>query len=111
MRGRRWRAAGALAALGLGAAHAAEPPRTLDSIIVTARRLADEQLQARVEEALNDDRMFLATHVTVTVHDGVATLSGIVFDDWDMRNARRIARRIPGVKRVVNRLEIDQGGD
>lgn len=102
----RWRslAASALAALSLGTAVAAEP-RALDSIVVTARRLADEQLEARVEHALNDDKMFLATHVTVTVHDGVATLSGYVYDDWDIRDARRIARRVPGVKRVINNLE------
>lgn len=99
------------AALGVGAASAAEPSHTLDPIIVTARRLADKLLETRVEQALNDDKMMLATHIDVSVHDGVATLSGIVFDDWDMRTARRIARRIPGVKRVVNNLEIEQGGD
>jgi osmotically-inducible protein OsmY len=36
---------------------------------------------------------------------------GIVFDDWDLRTARRIAKRIPGVKRVINDLEMKLGGE
>jgi osmotically-inducible protein OsmY len=54
---------------------------------------------------------FSDEHVTVTVNNGVATLQGIVFDDWDLRDAIRIARRIPGVKRVNNDLEIKLGGE
>jgi osmotically-inducible protein OsmY len=50
-------------------------------------------------------------HVTVTVKNGVVTLHGIVFDDWDLRTALRIARRAPRVKRVVNDLEIKLGGE
>jgi osmotically-inducible protein OsmY len=49
--------------------------------------------------------------VTVTIKDGAVTLSGMVFDDWDLRTARRIAKRIPGVKRVINDLEIKLGGE
>jgi osmotically-inducible protein OsmY len=49
--------------------------------------------------------------VFVTVSNGIATLHGIVFDDWDLRNAIRLSRRIPGVKRVVNDLEIKLGGE
>ena len=49
--------------------------------------------------------------VTVTIENGVATLRGMVFDDWDMRQAMRISRRIAGVKRVINDLDIETGGD
>jgi osmotically-inducible protein OsmY len=45
------------------------------------------------------------------VQNGVATLHGIVLEDWDLRNAIRISRRIPGVRRVVNDLEIKLGGE
>jgi osmotically-inducible protein OsmY len=44
------------------------------------------------------------------MENGVATLRGIVFDDWDMRQAMRISRKIAGVKRVINELEIESGG-
>ena len=87
----------------------------LDEILVTAKRrfdpAADEKTKQQVEEALHSDAFFYDEHVTVTVQDGVATLRGIVFDDWDLRQAMRIARKIPGVRRVLNDLEISQGGD
>jgi len=38
-------------------------------------------------------------------------MRGIVFDEWDLRVAKRIAKRIPGVKRVINDLEIELGGE
>jgi len=38
-------------------------------------------------------------------------MRGIVFDDWDLRTAKRIAKRIPGVKRVIDDLEIKLGGE
>jgi osmotically-inducible protein OsmY len=66
-------------------------------------------VQQHVETAMQSDRYFLDEHVTVTVKDGVVMLTGIVFDEWDLRTARRIAKRIPGVKRVVNDLELVLG--
>lgn len=87
----------------------------LEPIVVTAKRradpAADEKMKAQVEEALHSDVFFYGEHVTVAIENGVATLRGIVFDDWDMRQAMRISRRIAGVKRVINDLEIESGGD
>jgi osmotically-inducible protein OsmY len=87
----------------------------LDTIVVTAKRradpVADEQLRQQVEAALHSDPFFYDEHVTVTIHNGVATLQGIVFGDWDLRSALRIAKKIPGVKRVINDLEIKLGGE
>jgi osmotically-inducible protein OsmY len=82
----------------------------LESIVVTAKRradpVADEKIKTQVEEALHSDPFFYDEHVTVTIENGVATLRGMVFDDWDMRQAMRISRRIAGVIRVINGLEI-----
>jgi hypothetical protein len=88
----------------------------LEPIVVTAKRrtdpVADERMKTEVEKALHSDPFFYDGHVTVTIENGVATLRGIVFDDWDMRQAMRISRRIAGVKRVINDLEeIQTGGD
>jgi osmotically-inducible protein OsmY len=87
----------------------------IDEVIVRGKRqidpVADAKLQRQVEVALAADPYFLSEHVSVTIKNGVATLHGIVFDDWDLRNAMRISRRIPGVKRVVNDLEIKLGGE
>jgi hypothetical protein len=88
---------------------------SLETIVVTAKRrpepVADEDLTKRVETALHDDPYFYDEHVTVTVRNGVATLQRIVFDDWDLRQAMHLAKRIAGVKRVVNDLEIKLGGE
>jgi BON domain len=84
----------------------------LEPIVVTAKRrsdpVADEKMKTQVEEAMHSDPVFYDEHVTVTVKNGVATLSGMVFDDWDMRQAMRISRKIAGVKRVINDLEMVQ---
>jgi len=89
--------------------------RKLDEVVVTAKRqpdpAADARLQRQVESVLAADFYFNSDHVSVTVLNGVATLHGIIFDEWDLRNALRISRRIPGVRRVVNDLEIKLGGE
>jgi osmotically-inducible protein OsmY len=87
----------------------------LKQIVVTGRKqqdpVADEKMRKQVEAALRADPHFYAEHVTVTIVNGVAMLQGIVFDDWDMRAAMRISKRVAGVKRVVNEIEIEEGGD
>lgn len=94
---------------------AAPAARLLDPIVVTAKKrpdpVADERLTEQVETALHSDPVFYDEHVTVTIRNGVVTLQGIVFDDWDLRNAIRLARKVPGVRRVVNDLEIKLGGE
>jgi len=90
-------------------------PATLDAIVVTGKKIQeavpDAEVKQRVETAMRTDQFFYDDHVTVTIKDGVVTLHGIVFDDWDLRTARRIAKRIPGVKRVINDLEMQLGGE
>ena len=83
----------------------------LEPIVITARRLPeavpDEIVRTRVESALHADRYFYDEHVTVTVKNGIVRLEGIVFDVGDVQDARRIIRKkVPGVKHVVNELEI-----
>jgi hypothetical protein len=91
---------------------AAQPAKSLDTILVTAQRqAADEEVRGQVESALHADLFFNDEHVTVTIKNGVVTLHGIVFDEWDLRAVKRIARKIPGVRRVVDDLEIKLGGE
>jgi len=87
--------------------------RFSETIVVTANKPAapDAEVKQQIETAMRSDRYFYDEHVAVTVKDGVVTLRGIVFDPWDLRTARRIAKRIPGVKRVVNDLELELGGE
>ena len=98
-----------------GAAQMAAAPSLdrLEPIVVTARKRADpaaeEKTRRQVEEALHSDAFFYDEHVTVTIKSGVVTLRGIVFDDWDVRTAMRIAKKIPGVKRVVTDFYVPDG--
>jgi len=101
--------------LPYGAMQKMYPNARENAIVVTAKRradaAADETVKGQVAAALRSDPYFYDEHVTVTINNGVVTLQGMVFDDWDLRNAMRIARKIPGVKRVVNDLEIKLGGE
>jgi hypothetical protein len=88
----------------------AQSAELLESIVVTGKRLPelvpDLELAQRIEAALHDDPYLDDGHITITVKNGVATLQGMVWDDWDLRRAIRLARRISGVKRIVDELEI-----
>jgi len=85
--------------------------RPLDTIVVTAKKLAqDEALTKQVEAALLSNPYLIGEHITVTIKNGVVNLEGIVYDDWDIRIAKRISQRIPGVRRVnTTDLDIEDG--
>ncbi len=117
---RRRRAIAILAGLAACAVVWADEPRTLvdaplQAIVVKARKapvvLPDAEVKARVETAMHNDPYFLDEHVTVTVKNGVVILEGIVSDPWDLRDATRIARKIPDVKSVFNNLDLEENGD
>jgi BON domain len=69
-----------------------------------------DQLTAdRVYAALNADPIYFFRHVDVEVDDGVADLSGYVWTTDAIYRARRIARTVPGVTRVVtSHLELER---
>lgn len=70
----------------------------------------DAALRDRVQLALHADRYFYDAHVEVTVEDGVVHLHGLVFSDWDLRDAIRIASKAAGDRPVINNLTIIVGG-
>lgn len=84
---------------------------TLQEITVKARKLSktDEEVKEQVETALHSDRFIFSEHVTIKSKDGVVTLSGIAVDYWDVIAMKRLVRRMPGVKRVVDNLDISLG--
>ena len=75
-------------------------------IIVTGKKTEDLKMEQAVQTALHLHPVVYDKHITVTVENGVATLTGFVFDDWDRWLAYRVSLRIPGVKRVINDLEV-----
>jgi osmotically-inducible protein OsmY len=72
--------------------------------------LPDADLRDSVQYALHADPYFYDGHVEVSVDHGVVHLRGLVFSDWDLRDAIRIASKAAGDRRVVNNLTLVEGG-
>jgi osmotically-inducible protein OsmY len=72
--------------------------------------IADADLRDSVQFALRSDPYFYDGHVQVTVDHGVVHLRGLVFSDWDLRDAMRIASKAAGDRTVVDNLTIVEGG-
>jgi osmotically-inducible protein OsmY len=85
----------------------------LQEITVTARKVAksDEEVTAQVETALHSDRYIFSDHVTITSKNGVVTLRGIALDYWDVIAMKRLVRKMPGVKKVVDDIDVRVGGE
>lgn len=83
----------------------------LQEITVTARKVSptDAEVKVQVEAALHSDRYIFSEHVTITAKNGVVTLCGITVDYWDVIAMKHLVRRMPGVKRVVDDLDISLG--
>ena len=99
-------------AMPAAAQHASGSGRdALQEITVTARKVVktDEEVREQVETALHSDRYIFSEHVAVTSKNGVVTLRGIATDYWDVIAMKRLVRRMPGVKRVVDDIDISLG--
>jgi osmotically-inducible protein OsmY len=73
-----------------------------------AQAQADAAIASRVSAALNDDPIFFFRHVEVSIDHGVASLTGIVWTTDALYRAQQITRGVPGVTRVVNRMELER---
>jgi osmotically-inducible protein OsmY len=68
--------------------------------------MTDKNIQQAVLRELEWEPMVKSTEIGVAVKDGIVTLSGFV-DSYSKRyNAERAAKRVYGVKAVVNDLEV-----
>jgi len=93
------------AALVCGAVACATGPRKSD-----AQQQADRETADRVQFALNADKLLFARHITVNADSGVVLLGGYVWTQPELLEALRVAGLVPGVAKVVDRIEIDRGG-
>jgi hypothetical protein len=70
----------------------------------------DSQLTSQIQEKLSSDSGLQGKTITVQTAGGVATLSGAVENDAQRTAAARYAASIPGIKEVVNNLEVAPSG-
>lgn len=62
---------------------------------------------ADIEKAINE-KLSDTTEVTVTVHEGVATIMGTCDDEAFKKNIERSVKSVKGVKTVVNNCQIPE---
>jgi len=67
-------------------------------------------LARQIHAALHADPYLYDGHIDVSVQNGVVTLRGLVFSDWDLLTAMRIARKAAGGRLVIDNLSIVSGG-
>jgi osmotically-inducible protein OsmY len=92
------------ASLSLTVACATDPPKTANEL------QANKEIANRVESALDADKYLFARHISVRADSGVVHLEGYVWSATDIYEAKRVAKRVPGVTVVVNELELQRGG-
>jgi hyperosmotically inducible periplasmic protein len=77
----------------------------------TAGQVVDDaSITAKVRAALIDDPRTKSHQIEVTTNDGVVQLGGFVDTATNKAAAEQIARRVAGVTRVTNRLEVRPKG-
>ena len=69
-------------------------------------KLGDEAIEDAVRAALRRDAATTSLQIEVLVRDGVAHLRGRVSDLDDADNAEDVASRVPGVREVVEELNV-----
>lgn len=70
--------------------------------------MEDSRITVAVQMKLTGDRNSNFARVDVETDHGVVTLRGVVYSDEDKRRAAELARRIDGVARVDNNLQIEK---
>ena len=82
-----------------------------NEIQVAGPNLADSVLEAKLVKAISYDRVGYGTTpfnaISVQVQDGTATLSGHAYGPVDASSALALAANTPGVKNVVNEVQVD----
>ncbi len=73
----------------------------------TPNRSADDLLYDKVRQRLAADRDVKGGAIDVDVKDGVVTLRGKVREAKQKTKAEHVAKKVKGVKQVVNQLEIE----
>jgi hypothetical protein len=68
----------------------------------------DSQITSQTQSKLNEDSGLQGKAITVQTSGGVVTLSGTVDNEAERTAASRYASGIPGVKQVVNNLQVSQ---
>jgi len=70
------------------------------------KTVSDDTLTDRVRMKLAADQIVKGGAIGVDVKDGVATLSGTVDSEKRKGKAEKLAKKVQGVKSVVNQIQV-----
>lgn len=68
---------------------------------------ADDVIYDRVRQRLSADRDVKGGAIEVDVKDGVVALRGVVREERQKSRAEHVAKKVKGVKKVVNELRVE----
>jgi osmotically-inducible protein OsmY len=88
----------------LAAACAADPPTS------SQRHQSDIRAMNEFYSRLASDQTYYYPHVTIRVENGVARLSGYVWNTEALYHAKEVATNVPGITEVVDNLQLERGG-
>ncbi len=74
---------------------------------VHAQQQADDELANRIDQALLASDELNLSRIEVSVDSGLVYLSGMSDDHASKVHAEKEAQAIPGVKTIINKIEVD----
>ena len=74
---------------------------------VSPQQKADDELATRIDQALLESDELNLSRVEVSVESGVVYLSGMSDDHASKVQAEKEAETVPGVRKVINKIEVD----
>jgi osmotically-inducible protein OsmY len=72
-----------------------------------AQQRADDELANRIDQALLASDELNLSRIEVSVESGLVYLSGMSDDHASKVHAEKEAQAVPGVQRILNKIEVD----
>jgi len=82
----------------------------LGLVLAAEKTNTDDQIYDQVRLKLAGDRDVGGNAITVKVNQGVVELSGVVKKDSVKTKSEKLAKKVKGVKSVVNQLKVSAAG-
>jgi hyperosmotically inducible protein len=80
----------------------------LSTVLVAGKPTSDDFISDTIRQKLAADQVVKGGAIDVIVKDGAVTLQGKVADEKQKNKAEKIAKKVNGVKSVVNQITLAQ---
>jgi osmotically-inducible protein OsmY len=79
---------------------------SIGAAFAASKPVSDDFLSDTIRQRLAADQIVKGGAIEVVVKDGAVTLKGTVEEDKQKNKAEKIAKKVSGVKSVVNQIQI-----